>query len=247
MHYKRWGVALNQDIKNEFDELSLLLNAEVTVESLKKLHFHVDGVQIFGKVESQNWLSAGIDSCSISGHKLGSLQGIGALFLRRGRKFKPFILGGAQEKNRRAGTENLPGIISFGLIAQKLFTPEWSEQVAKMDFLRRKLFTGIRNLENVILNSPLENVIPNTINFSVIGKGFKGEDLLVELDMQGICASSGSACSSGANLPSKVILALGNSVEIAKNAIRISIGASTTEEEINTTLSFLNKYLAANS
>ena len=93
------------------------------------------------------------------------------------------------------------------------------------------------------MNSPIENVIPNTINFSVTGKGLKGEDLLVELDMQGVCASSGSACSSGANLPSKVILSIGKSSDLAKNAIRLSLSSDTTEEEMNITFHLLQKYL----
>ena len=244
LHYKRWGILLNPDNKIEFDDISLQLNNEITTETFRKLHFHVDGVQAYGKIPSHEWLSAGIDSCAISAHKLGALQGVGALFLRRGRKFKPLILGGAQEKNRRAGTENLPGIISFGMIAQKLFSPEWVEKLNAMDFLRRTLYQKLINFPNVIMNSPVDNVVPNTINFSITGKGFKGEDLLVELDMQGVCASSGSACSSGANLPSKVILALGKSPELAKNAIRISLSTSTTENEIDILLNLLQKYLS---
>ncbi len=244
LHYKRWGKLLNPENKIEFDDLSFQLNQEITTETFRKLHFHVDGVQAFGKVLSSEWLSAGVDSCAISAHKLGALQGVGALFLRRGRKFKPFILGGAQEKNRRAGTENLPGIISFGMIAQKLSSIEWSSKLNAMDSLRRELFHRIIKLPNVIMNSAIDNVVPNTINFSVFGKGFKGEDLLVELDMQGVCASSGSACSSGANLPSKVILALGKSPDLAKNAIRLSLSPNTTEEEINKTFSLLQNYLS---
>lgn len=244
LHYKRWGILINPDNKNEFDELSLQLNSEITTEVFRNLHFHVDAVQAFGKIPASQWLSAGVDSCATSAHKIGALQGIGALFLRRGRKFKPFILGGAQEKNRRAGTENLPGIISLGMISQKISLQEWNLQLNAMDKLRRSFFQKIAQLPNVIMNSPLENVVPNTINFSVFGKGFKGEDLLVELDMQGVCASSGSACSSGANLPSKVILALGKSSDLAKNAIRLSISTNTTEEEISTTIYLLQKYLS---
>ncbi|KAB8040948.1 aminotransferase class V-fold PLP-dependent enzyme [Silvanigrella paludirubra] len=245
LHYKRWGILVNPNDKEEFDELSLkYLNPDISKETLQKIHFHVDGVQAFGKLNSNEWISPGTDSCAISAHKLGALQGIGVLFLRRGRKFKPFILGGAQEKNRRAGTENLPGIVSLGLIARDLYTPEANIKRKNMDNLRRKLFEGIQKLPHIEMNSPFENVIPNTVNFSVVGKGFKGEDLLVELDMQGVCASSGSACSSGANLPSKVILALGKTPELAKNAIRLSLSTNTTEEEIEMTLNLLKKYLA---
>ena len=245
LHYKRWGILLNTNDKDEFEDLTLkYLNPDISQESLRKLHYHVDGVQSFGRIKSSEWLSPGVDSCAISAHKIGALQGVGALFLRRGRKFKPLILGGAQEKNRRAGTENLPGIVSFGLIARDLFTSEWETKINIMDQLRRKLYEGIQHLPNTEMNSPLEHVIPNTVNFSVVGsKEFNGEDLLVELDMQGVCASSGSACSSGANLPSKVILAIGKSPELAKNAIRLSLSTSTTEQEIDTTLKILKKYL----
>lgn len=244
LHYKRWGILTDPNDKLEFDNLSLQLTDGITIDIFRKLHFHVDGVQAFGKIPSSDWLSVGVDSCAISAHKLGALQGVGALFLRRGRKFKPFVLGGAQEKNRRAGTENLPGIISFGLVAKNLFTKEWNMQLNAMDVLRRSLFNKLVKLPNVTMNSSIDNVVPNTINFSVFGKGFKGEDLLVELDMQGVCASSGSACSSGANLPSKVILALGKSADLAKNAIRLSLSPSTTEEEINTIFYLLQNYFS---
>ncbi|APJ03602.1 cysteine desulfurase family protein [Silvanigrella aquatica] len=243
LHYKRWGILLDGDEKEEFEKLSEHLNPNITVENLRKIHFHVDGVQSFGKLPSNQWLSMGADSCAISGHKLGALQGVGVLFLRRGRKFKPFVLGGAQEKNRRAGTENLPGIVSFGLVANKINQPEWFQNLEKVNDLRKTFYQKIVTLPHVEMNSPFENVIPNTINFSLTGKGFKGEDLLVELDMQGVCASSGSACSSGANLPSKVILALGKSAPLAKNAIRLSLAHETTEDEIKYTFNLLEKYL----
>lgn len=243
LHYKRWGILLEPANKDEFEELSAKLNYEVTEDIFRKLHFHVDAVQIYGKLPPLFWFSAGIDSCAISGHKLGSIQGIGALFLRRGRKFYPFIFGGAQEKNRRAGTENLAGIISFGMISEKILMPYWSSQLKEMDLLRRELYLKISMLPNVVMNSPLNSVVPNTINFSVVGKDYNGEDLLVQLDLHGICVSSGSACSSSANLPSKVILALGKSAEIAKNAIRISLAPTNTSEELNKTFLVLQKFL----
>ncbi len=244
LHYLRWGVVNSHTEKEFFDELSLAyLNANMTKELLQKIHFHVDAVQCYGKLELTDWFSPGIDSCAISGHKIGSLQGVGALFLRRGRKYLPFILGGAQEKNRRAGTENLPGIISFGMVANELYTTEWQEQKKHVIELRNFLLRELSAIPCIVLNTPATTILPNTVHFSLNGKGFKGEDLLVELDIQGICASSGSACSSGANLPSKVVLALGKTPELAKNSIRLSLSHSNSLEEIKYTISIIKKYL----
>nr|BFD32402.1 cysteine desulfurase family protein [Pigmentibacter ruber] len=244
LHYMRWGVSSSQSDKDSFDLLtSKYLNSNVSKEHLQKLHFHIDAVQAYGKIELDNWLSSGHDSVAISGHKVGSLQGIGALFLRRGRKYLPLILGGAQEKNRRAGTENLPGIISFGLIAKDLYTEQWIKEKNYIINLRDTFLKELSQLSNIELNTPNQMILPNTINFSVQGKKLKGEDLLVELDLQGVCASSGSACSSGANLPSKVILALGKESVLAKNSIRISLSHSNTKEEIEKTLSIIKNYL----
>ncbi|WGL59649.1 cysteine desulfurase family protein [Pigmentibacter sp. JX0631] len=245
LHYMRWGIVTSQTDKETFDLLTTnYLNSEITKEHLQKIHFHVDAVQAYGKIELENWFSFGHDSVSISGHKVGSLQGIGALFLRRGRKYLPLILGGAQEKNRRAGTENLPGIISFGLIAKDLYSEHWRNEKSYITNLRDTLLTELSKLPNIELNTPINNILPNTVNFSVQGKKLKGEDLLVELDLQGICASSGSACSSGANLPSKVILALGKETSQAKNTIRLSLAYSNTKEEIEKTLSIIKNYLS---
>ncbi|BBH52982.1 cysteine desulfurase family protein [Fluviispira sanaruensis] len=243
LHFKRWGKVPDSADINKLEELSLILSSEVTPEVLKKIHFHVDAVQAFGKLKLEKWFSLGVDSCAFSAHKLGALQGIGALFLRRGRKFKPFILGGAQEKNRRAGTENLPGIVSFGLIAQNILSDKWWESIKQMEDLKNNFYKELVKISSIVMNSPAENAMPNTINFSVSDKGLRGEDLLVELDMQGICASSGSACSSGANLPSKVILELGKGNALAKNAIRLSLSINTTQEEINRVLDCLKNYL----
>lgn len=234
LHYKRWGV-LPIENREKILELDTFLSPTITKENLQKLHFHVDAVQAFGKLKVEQWFSDGFDSCSVSGHKLGSLQGIGALFLRRGRKFNPLILGGAQEKNRRAGTENLPGIVSFGLICEELLQENWWAQLTKVNELRVYLYQELAQLPNIELNSPSENVIPNTVNFSVAGGHLQknGEDLLVDLDLNGICASSGSACSSGTNLPSKVLLAMGKSIIQAKNAVRLSFSTKTTRAEID--------------
>jgi cysteine desulfurase len=244
LHYKRWGTLSSQYQENIL-ALEPFLSSVVTKEQLQKLHFHVDGVQSFGKLKLERWFSAGIDSCAISAHKLGGLSGVGALFLRRGRVCEPLAFGGAQEKNRRAGTENLMGILSFGLICQEMMRETWWDKVAQMDEKRRFLFQALEKNESVILNSSLENSLPNTVHFSVRqGQRQKnGEDLLLELDLKGICASSGSACSSGANLSSHVLLSMGRTTAEAKNAVRLSFGPHISWEEIQATLSTLNDLL----
>lgn len=242
LHYKRWGHAPLENGEIIL-ELEKHLSPSVTKENLQKLHFHCDAVQVFGKVQTQLWFSQGIDSCSISAHKLGALQGVGALFLRRGRKFQPLVFGGAQEKNRRSGTENLPAIISFGLVCEEISQQNWWTQIAEMNSLRVYFQNEISKLPNIEINSPIQNALPNTINFSVRASKKNGEDLLVELDLKGICASSGSACSSGANLPSKVLLAMGKSSHLAKNAVRLSMSTQTTREDVDFVLGCLQNYI----
>lgn len=233
-----------QPVKEIGDFLNHKRWGENTQDSahFQSIHFHVDAVQAFGKIPHEKWLSLGVDSAALSAHKLGALQGIGALFLRKGRKFLPSMMGGAQEKNRRAGTENLPGIVSFGHICeQTILSPscDWWDKVAQMDARRIRLYHAIKELPHVVMNSSLLDCIPNTINFSVPN----GEDLLLMLDMKGIYASSGSACSSGANLASKVLIAMNRSPSLAKNAIRLSLSVNTTDAEIDFTISCLKKFL----
>jgi cysteine desulfurase len=260
LNHKRWGE--NTEDSTHF----------------QNIHFHVDAVQAFGKIPHEKWLSLGVDSAALSAHKLGALQGVGALFLRKGRKFLPSMMGGAQEKNRRAGTENLPGIVSFGHICeQTILSPscDWWDKVAQMDARRIRLYHAIKELPHVVMNSSLLDCIPNTINFSVCsdlsssrgltagssavcldpvvkprgdmltsrGDMVTGEDLLLMLDMKGIYASSGSACSSGANLASKVLIAMNRSPSLAKNAIRLSLSVHTTDAEIDFTIACLKKFL----
>lgn len=235
-----------QPVKKIGDYLNQKRWHESTPEAahFQKIHFHVDGVQIFGKIPTEKWMSDGMDSVALSAHKLGALQGVGALFLRKGRKFAPTMMGGAQEKNRRPGTENLPGIVSFGLACQEsLLSTEWTDQVVQMDLRRQRLCDAILQMPQAMLNSPVENALPNTVNFSLCSPRLQGEDMLLMLDMNGIYASSGSACSSGANLPSRTLLAMGRSMDLAKNAIRLSLSVNTTDEEIETVISCLKKCL----
>ncbi|MBX9702697.1 MAG: aminotransferase class V-fold PLP-dependent enzyme, partial [Silvanigrellaceae bacterium] len=243
LHYKRWNIGNNQDSLEHFIELDRYLSSLVTKEDLKKIHFHVDAVQAFGKIPTEQWLSDGIDSCAITGHKIGALQGVGALFLRRGRKFLPAFLGGSQEKRRRAGTENLPGIVSFGMICEEICQPQWWDN---LEILKKKtlfLLKELSGISGIRINTPWENILPNTVNFSVTLTNKKGEDVLVALDLYGICASSGSACSSATNMPSKTLLALGRSLQEAKNAIRLSLSPKTKDEEVSQTIHFMKKIL----
>jgi cysteine desulfurase len=235
LHEARWGKA----------EVSPQgLSAQVPRETLRALHFHVDGVQAFGKLPAAHWLGAGVDSVSLCAHKIGGLPGIGVLCLRRGRKYVPAQRGGAQEKNRRAGTENLAGVLSLGFLAADMALPAWWERVAQMADLLDQLRAGLADLPAVVWNTPRGEILPNTLNFSVVHPTLRGEDVLMELDMRGICASSGSACSSGANLPSKVLTALGRSDRQARDAIRLSLGRGNTAEEVRAALSVLHEILA---
>lgn len=221
------------------------LPSQTSVEKLRSLHFHVDAVQAFGKIRREQWMSLGTDSVSVCGHKIGGLSGVGALVLRKGRRFQPLIRGGAQERNRRAGTENVLGIVSLGLMAKAVSQPQWWESVESTRSQTLRIRKVVEALPGVLLNSPMENVLPNTLNFSIDLPQVNGEDVLMELDMAGICASSGSACSSGANLPSKILLATGRSEKQAKNAIRISLGPNLSESEIDKVCTVLVKILAA--
>lgn len=242
----RWKkTALGQDWRqsqqSDWPQWARGLDAAVTRPQLQSLHFHVDAVQAYGKIPAGGWWSQGFDSASLCAHKIGGLSGTGVLILRRGRKFRPLILGGAQERSRRSGTENLSGILSFGLIAQKLQNPVWWEQVTLMAARKEKLMQSLAAFPDVTLNTPKTGGLPNTVNFSVDGKKRRGEDVLLELDLRGFYASSGSACSSSANRPSHVLLAQSSNAEIARNAIRISLSPATTDDDIEALLAALRE------
>ena len=180
------------------------------------LHFHTDAVQAMGKIDI-SWLAKSkVDSAAFSAHKIGAFKGVGGLYLRAGTKIQGLMLGGGQERARRPGTENVPGVISFGLMAQNLgAVQERSQQQALLVALGR--IPGAK-----IHGDPVQGVA-NTVNFHI--EGVPGDDLLVNLDLAGIAASSGSACSSGVGRPSHVLKAMGYSDWIALNSVRISFGA----------------------
>jgi len=244
LHFMRWGIFSDSfsGSKIEFEEqqkkLEGYLSSKSVLKNLKNLHFHVDSVQIFGKQKTSSWVSAGYDSFAISGHKVGALQGIGALVLRRGHRFLPLLLGGAQEKNRRAGTENLPGIISLGLACDDICTPDYWKRIREVQKMTHIIFDSFIQFNSIIINSQRESALPNTINISFFPEKYRAEDIILKLDLHGICVSSSAACSSGVKLPSHVILATGKSKHLAENTIRISLGVDNTEEEVNNFINY---------
>lgn len=226
------GTEWRQSVMENAPTWARKLSSTVGQAELQSLHFHVDAVQIYGKLKPDLWLSMGFDSLSACAHKLGGLAGVGALMTRRGRRFEPLILGGAQERSRRAGTENLMGILSFGDVAEGISSEDWWQQMGRTDDLRKQLVHFLRSCPSVLLNTPEDDVLPNTVNFSMATASLQGEDVLMQLDMRGFYASSGSACSSAANRTSHVLLAQGRTPEQARNAIRFSLGPDTSEPQL---------------
>ena len=192
--------------------------------------FHTDAVQAVGAipVDVKAW---NVDMLSLSGHKLHAPKGVGALYIRKGIRVSNLIYGGAQERGLRAGTENLPGIVGLGK-AIELAIEELPEHAARMTALRDKLIDGILTcIPDVQLNGHRTQRLPGNVNVSV--RYVEGEALLMRLDLAGIAASSGSACTSGSLDPSHVLLAIGLPHEIAHGSLRLSLGRDTTEEDVD--------------
>ena len=191
--------------------------------------FHTDAVQAAGhilvNVKKQN-----IDMLSLSAHKFHGPRGIGALYVKRGIELTSLMEGGGQERGKRPGTENLPAIMGMAA-ALKEECSLMEENAARVAAMRDRLLQGLFQIPYSILNGPRDNRLPGNVNFCF--EGASGESLLLLLDSKGICASSGSACASGALDPSHVLLALGLAPEIAQGSLRISLDISNTEEEID--------------
>ena len=229
----------------------MFANNEIgTIEPIKEIGaiakehgilFHTDAVQAYGHVP----ISAdeyNIDMLSASGHKINGPKGIGFLYIRKGVKIRSFIHGGAQERRRRAGTENVPGIVGFGKAVQ-LAMDEMEERTKKEVEMREYL------MEKVLREGPFTRIngsrtsrLPNNINFAF--QFIEGESLLIKLDMAGICGSSGSACTSGSLDPSHVLLAIGLPHEIAHGSLRLTLSEENTMEEMDITADKIKEIVA---
>ena len=200
--------------------------------------FHTDAVQAFGQVPI-DVNKYNIDMLSSSGHKINGPKGIGFLYIRKGVKIRSFVHGGAQERKRRAGTENVPGIVGYG-VAAKRAAETMEERTAKEIELRDYLIGRIINeIPHCRLNGHPQKRLPNNVNISF--QFIEGESLLIMLDMEGICGSSGSACTSGSLDPSHVLLAIGLPHEIAHGSLRLTLSDETTKEDIDYTVDAIKR------
>jgi len=241
----KYGVIDLNELKNIIrDDTSLITimysNNEVgTIEPLQEVGkiakergiiFHTDAVQSVGKIPV-NVDDLGVDLLTMSAHKIYGPKGVGALYIRRGTKVEPLIRGGHHERNRRAGTENVPSIVGFGK-AVEVAQSDMEEEGKRLWNLTEKLKDGLQEkLEDVYVNSHPINRLPGVINISF--DYIEGESIILNLDMKGVAVSTGSACTSGSLEPSHVLTALGVCAATAQGAIRFSLGRSNTEEDID--------------
>lgn len=252
----KYGLIDPEDVKKAITDQTILVtimhaNNEIgTIEPIKEIgkivkeagiYFHTDSVQTTGHIPIEvNDL--GVDMLSISGHKLYGPKGVGALYLRKGTKIVNLIDGGAQEKNRRAGTENVTGMVGLGKAVELAEKRLAGGEVDKVVKLRDKLITGIIDqIENVRLNGHSTKRLPGNVN--ICFEFIEGESMLLNLDMKGVAASSGSACTSGSLEPSHVLLAIGLPPEIAHGSLRLTLGKDNTEEDIDYVLDILPKII----
>ena len=192
--------------------------------------FHTDAVQAFGQIPL-NVDECHIDMLSSSGHKINGPKGIGFLYIRKGVKIRSFVHGGAQERKRRAGTENVPGIVGYGVAAERAartMAERTAKEIEVRDYLINRILTEIPNCR---LNGDPVKRLPNNCNISF--EFIEGESLLIMLDMKGICASSGSACTSGSLDPSHVLLAIGLPHEKAHGSLRLTLSEEITKEDVD--------------
>lgn len=233
------------DLKNAITDKTILIsimfaNNEVgTIQPVKEIgqlakekgiYFHTDAVQAVGNcpidVKELN-----IDLLTMSGHKFHASKGVGALYVRRGVKIEEIQHGGGHERNMRAGTENVPGIVGLGKAAE-IALRDMDKKVVHIKGLRDKIIAGItEKIPHIRLNGHPEQRMPGNVNFSFLY--IEGESLLLNLDLKGIAASSGSACTSGSLDPSHVLLSMGLTHEVAHGSLRVSLGRGNTEEEVN--------------
>jgi len=247
----QYGLVNPEDLEKAITDRTILIsvmyaNNEIgTIEPIAELgaiarkhnvYFHTDAVQAIGTipidVKSQN-----IDLLSLSAHKFYGPKGVGALYIRKGVRIENLIHGGGQERRRRAGTENLAGIVGLGK-AIEMATKDIAGHNAKIRSMRDRLITGVlEKIPNTRLNGHPEKRLPG--NFNVSFEFIEGESMLLWLDDEGICASTGSACTSGSLEPSHVLLATGLPVEISHGSLRLSLGDANTEQDVDFVLEVL--------
>ncbi|ACB83900.1 cysteine desulfurase NifS [Natranaerobius thermophilus] len=240
----KYGLVNPKDLQEAINEDTVLItimhgNNEVgTIQPIKELaeiakdndvYFHTDAVQTVGNIPI-DVQDLGIDMLTLSAHKFYGPKGIGALYIKKGTKLQRVVHGGAQERKIRPGTENVPGIVGLGK-AIELATEELDTKGKHIQKLRDKLIEGLSKVEDSRLNGHPERRLPNNVNMSF--EYIEGESLLLNLDMKGIAASSGSACTSGSLDPSHVLMAMGLSHQTAHGSLRLTLGRDNTEEEID--------------
>ncbi len=200
------------------------------------IYFHTDAVQTVGHIPV-NVTKSKVDLLSLSAHKLSGPKGVGALYIKKGTRISPFIHGGSQERGRRASTENVPGIVGLGKAAE-IAEQEMAEEAGRLTALRDRLIEGILGgIEHTQLNGHPVKRLPNNVNVSI--SYIEGESVLLNLDLEGICASTGSACTSEDLQPSHVLVAMGVPYLQAHSSLRFSLGKWTTEDDINKVLELL--------
>jgi len=251
-----YGLVDPDDVKGAITDKTVLIsimhanNEMGTMEPITEIgriareagvYFHTDAVQTVGHIPVDvNTL--GVDLLSMSAHKLYGPKGVAAVYVKKRTKLTPFVHGGEQERRRRASTENVPGIVGFGKAAE-LAQQEIGGEVERLTYLRDQLINGLlERIDHVRLNGHPTMRLPNNVNVSV--DYVEGESMLLNLDLEGICASTGSACSSSSLEPSHVLLAMGLSHELAHGSLRFSLGKWTTEEEIERVLDVLPRIVA---
>lgn len=232
---------LRNSIRNDTILISIMFaNNEIgtiqpieMVSKIARMHnivFHTDAVQACGNVPI-DVKRMGIDALSLSGHKLYAPKGVGALYVRNGIEFKKFMDGGHQEKNKRAGTENVAGIVGLGK-ACELANIHLKEHMQHLKELRNYFIAQVgEKIEGAVLNGSIENRLPGNANFAF--PSVDGEALLLNLDAKGICASAGSACTSGSSAPSHVLSSIGLSDELAHSSLRVTFGEDNTKEDVD--------------
>ena len=251
-----YGLVDPQDVKKAITDKTILIsvmlaNNEVgTIEPIAEIgeiarqagiYFHTDAVQAVGHIPVKVD-ELGVDMLAMSAHKFYGPKGVGALYIRKGTKLIPLMHGGEHERRRRAGTENVPAIVGLGKAAE-IAQREMDAEAKRLIHLRDKLLKGLMGrIEHIRLNGHPARRLPNNVNVSI--EFVEGESMLLNLDLEGIAASTGSACSSGSLEPSYVLLAMGLSHELSHGSLRFSLGRETTEEDIERVLEVSPRIIA---